>query len=138
MAYRPAPMRVRMFLFILAFLLSSPHVVVDHMGGRHRDVVLMPHAGAGAVQLHADADRQAPPGAPDPDHHDADTHTHGEWYIPAAGSGVAPHSMASVTIDHSLWVVTEPLVDSASVYRQTLARPPPRAPLYLRHCSLLS
>jgi hypothetical protein len=129
-------MRERMFLFILAFLLNSAHVVVDHSGGRHRDVVLIPHTGA--FQLHADADHQTPSGAHDPGHHDADTHTHVEWYTAVAGSGVSPHSMAPVTIRRSPWTAIEPSLGSVSADRQILEHPPPCALLYLRHCSLLS
>jgi hypothetical protein len=98
-------MRARNFLFILAFLVSSTHVVVDHSGGRHRDVVFIPHASA--FHLQANADHHEPSGADDPGHHHADTHTHVEWYTPAGRSDIPRHSVAPVVTHHVLWTAIE-------------------------------
>jgi hypothetical protein len=129
-------MRVLSLVVMMAFLLTSTHVVVDHSGGGHRGSVFIPHLGAFPVV--GDENKHEPSGVLDPSHHDADTHCHFEWYTTTVGSGAPLHSMVPVAIHGLLWAATEPLVGSTPVYRQAPEHPPPRAPLYLRHCSLLS
>jgi hypothetical protein len=129
-------MRVPSLVVMMAFLLTSTHVVVDHSGGGHRGSVFIPHLGAFPVV--GDENTHEPSGVLDPSHHDADTHCHFEWYTTTAGSDAPLHSKGRVAIHGLPWAATEPLVGSTPVYRQILEHPPPPAPLFLQHCSLLS
>jgi hypothetical protein len=128
-------MRVLSLVVMMAFLLTSTHVVVDHSGG-HLGSVFIPHLGMYTVV--GDENTHEPSGVLDPSHHDADTHCHFEWYTTTVGSGTPLHSMVPMAIHGLPWAATEPLVGSTPLYRQAPEHSPPRALLYLRHCSLLS
>src|SRR5215217_4614785 len=69
-------MRLLNFGVIIAFLLASTHMVVDH-GGGPRNFGLIPHGDA--LPLHAD-DHHELSDSPASSHHDSDTHTYIEWY----------------------------------------------------------
>src|SRR5687767_9264965 len=101
------------FTVIIAFLLTSTHMAVDHGGGR-RDVALIPHGSA--LPTHADdhghepdEHRHAPSDSPVSSHHDADTHTHLEWYTTAAKSPILYPPMVSFLITSDAWL-TEALL----------------------------
>jgi hypothetical protein len=100
-------------------------------------MVIIPHAGA--FHLDADADHHEPPGAGDPSRHDAETHTHVEWYTTAGNSDIPWHSVAPVATHRVLMTALEPPVHGRTpVRRHALEHPPPPVLLYLDHCSLLS
>jgi hypothetical protein len=129
-------MRVLNLVVMMAFLLTSTHVVVDHSGGGHRDSVFIPHLGAFPVV--GDKNTHEPSGVLDPFHHDADTHCHFEWYTATVGSDAPLYWMVLVAIHSLPWEATGPLVGSTPVYRKAPEHPPPCALLYLQYCSLLS
>jgi hypothetical protein len=84
-AYSLSAMRLLNFGVIIAFLLASTHMVVDH-GGGPRNFVLIPHGDA--LPLHADDHHHELSDSPASSHHDSDTHTHIEWYTTAAKSTI--------------------------------------------------
>jgi hypothetical protein len=134
-------MRVLLNLVVMmAFLFTATHIVVDHSGGGRRASVFISHLGA--FHVDGDEDKHEPSGAHDPNHdpyhHDADSHCHFEWYTTTVGSDAPLYSMVPVAIHGLPWAATEPLVGSTPVYRKAPEHPPPRAPLYLQYCSLLS
>jgi hypothetical protein len=129
-------MRVLNLVVMMAFLWASTHVVVDHSGGGQRVSVFIPHVAA--FDVHGDEDHYKLSDAYDPCHHDADAHTHFEWYIVAPTPDVSLHMMALEAIPYLLWSDIESFLGSAPAYRKALEHPPPRDPLYLRDCSLLA
>src|SRR6266545_4903553 len=95
-AYSLGAMRLLNFGVIIAFLLASTHMVVDH-GGGPRNFVLIPHGDA--LPLHADDHDHEPSDSPASSHHDSDTHTHIEWYTTAAKSTITYQPIVSAIID---------------------------------------
>ena len=133
--YSLGAMRLLNFGVIIAFLLASTHMVVDH-GGGPRNFVLIPHVDA--PLLHADDHHHEPSDSPASSHHDSDTHTHIEWYTTAAKSTITYQPIVCAIIDNSAWL-TEALFIAPPHFRvKSFTHPPPRIPLYLRCCSLLS
>jgi hypothetical protein len=135
-------MRLLNFGVIIAFLLASTHMVVDH-GGGPRGFVLIPHGTA--LPFHTDEHEHEPDShnhaasdSPASSHHDADNHTHLEWYTTAAKSTVSYLPLVSLIITSDAWLTEALTLPSLRVRVNTFTHPPPRAPLYLRHCALLS
>jgi hypothetical protein len=130
------------FGVIIAFLLASTHMVVDH-GGGPRGFVFIPHGSA--LPFHVDEREHEPDGhnhapsdSPASSHHDPDTHTHIEWYTTAWKSTVSYLPIVSLIIASDAWLTEALSLPPHRVRVNTSTHPPPRAPLYLRHCSLLS
>ena len=135
-------MRVLNFGVIIAFLLASTHMVVDH-GGGPRGFVLIPHGHA--LPFHADDHEHepdhhnhAPSDLPASSHHDSDAHTHVEWYTTAAKPNVSYPLIISAIIG-SYARLTEALsLAPPRVRVNAFTHPPPRVPLYIRCCSFLT
>ena len=128
-------MRVLNVGVIIAFLLASTHMVVDH-GGGPKDVVLIPHVST--LPFHADDHDHESSGSHAPRHHDADTHTHVEWYIPAAGSDVPSQPSTAVLIESDA-ALTAPLsLVPPRMYVNASHHPPSRVPLYSHCCDYLA
>lgn len=89
------------FGFILAFLFTSTHVLVDHVAGGHTSFTLLPHLSLSHThsdEAHRSAhhDHEGEPAAEhDPFHHQADTHSHFVWYTHAGGK-IGHHLTPSV------------------------------------------
>lgn len=115
---------------ILAFLFTATHVLIDHGAGGHQPFALLPHpspshthSDAGSSAAHHDHDHEGEPCAPHaPDHHQAETHSHFVWYIPAEGK-ILQHLAASVLA--ATLVVCPSLANSSALHGSPPA-PPPR------------
>jgi hypothetical protein len=128
-------MRVLHFGVIIAFLLASTHMVVDH-GGGPRDFVLISHVSA--LPFHADDHGHESSGSHAPRHHDADTHTHVEWYIPTVGPDVPSQPVIAV-LSESDAALTAPLsLVPPRIFVNVSHHPPSRVPLYSRCCAFLA
>jgi hypothetical protein len=134
-AYSLGAMRTLSFGVILTFFIASMHMVVDH-GGGPRDFVLLPHVAT--LPFQADDHSHEPPGSPAPSPHDADTHTHVEWYTTAAGSHVPSQLLVSLILERSAWLTEQLSTPSPHVRITAAAHSPPAAPLYLHGCSFLA
>jgi hypothetical protein len=128
-------MRVATFGVIIAFLIASTHIVVDH-GGGPRDFVLIPHMTTLAV--HADDLERELPSSQAPSHHDTGVHTHVEWYTTASVSDSPYQPINSVMVASEGCLTTEVFVASPRFRVIAFMPPPPCVPLYLRCCALLS
>jgi hypothetical protein len=125
-AYSLGAMRLLNFGVIIAFLLASTHMVVNH-GGGPRNFVLIPHGDA--LPLHADDHHHEPSDSPASSHHDSDTHTHIEWYTTAAKSTITYQLIVSAIIDSSAWQ-TEVLFIAPPRFRVKAFTHPPRTFIY--------
>jgi|SRR6266498_1802975 len=128
-------MRVPNFGLIIVFLMASTHMVVDH-GSGPKDFVFIPHVST--LPFHADHHDHEPLGSHAPSHHDADTHTHVEWYTTAAGLDVPSQPIVSVIIDGDAWLTAQPSLAFPRCCVKASQHSPPRAPLYLRCCAFLA
>lgn len=127
-------MRVLNLGVIIAFLIASTHMVVDH-GGAPRDFALIPHVGT--LLFYADDHDHEPSSSPTPCHHDADTHTHVKWYTTTTGSVIPYQPISSAIVASYVWLTEEISVAPPRFRVKASTHPPPRAPLYLRCCSCL-
>jgi hypothetical protein len=125
-AYSLSAMRLLNFGVIIAFLLASTHMVVDH-GGGPRNFGLIPPGDA--LPLHADDHHHEPSDSPASSHHDSDTHTHIEWYTTAAKSTITYQPIVSAIIDSSAWL-TEVLFIAPPRFRVKAFTRPPRTFIY--------
>jgi len=123
-------MRLLSFGLIVTFLIACTHMVVDH-GHGPRDFVLIPHVSI--LSFHADA--QEPSGSHASSHHDADTHTHGEWYITAPGSEAPYRPIVSVIIDSYAWLTGQLSIAPPRFWAKASPHAPSRVPVYLRCCA---
>jgi hypothetical protein len=128
-------MRVLNVGVIIAFLLASTHMVVDH-GGGPRGFVLIPHGNA--LPFHADDHDHESSGSHAPRHHDADTHTHVEWYTPAAGSDVPSQPIIAVLSESGAWLTVQRSLVPPRMCVDASHHPPSRVPLYSRCCAFLA
>jgi hypothetical protein len=127
-------MRVLNVGVIIAFLVASTHMVVDH-GGGPRDFVLISHVSP--LSFHADDHDHESSDSHAPRHHDADTHTHVEWYTPAAGSGVPSQPIIAVLSASDAWLTAPLSLVPPRMYVNASHHPPSRVPLYSRCCAFL-
>jgi hypothetical protein len=118
-------MRLLNFGVIIAFLVASMHMVVDH-GGGPRDFVFIPHVSI--LPFHADDHDHEPSGSHARRHHDADTPTHVEWYTPAVGSDVPSQPIIAVLIESDAGL-TAPLSLPPLAFMLT----PPTIPPHVSH-----
>jgi hypothetical protein len=128
-------MRFLNFGVIIAFLLASTHMVVDH-GGGPRDFVFIPHVNT--LPFHVDDHDRESSGSHAPAQHDADTHTHFEWCTIAAGSDVPFQPLVSVIGDSYAWLTEQPFVAPPRFHITAFTHPPPHTSLYLRCCAFLA
>src|SRR5919106_3082806 len=128
-------MRILMFGLIIAFLLASTHMVVDHGGGPW-DAVFIPYVST--LPFHADDHDHESSGSPASSHHDEDTHTHVEWYTPAAGSDVPSQPLIAVLIESDARLTAPLSLDPPGIYVNASHHPPSRVPLYSRYCAFLA
>jgi hypothetical protein len=63
---------------------------------------------------------------------------HIEWYTTAAKSPISYLPIVSLIITSDAWLMEALTLPHPRVRINTFTHPPPRAPLYLRHCALLS
>src|SRR5438128_1624444 len=124
---------------ILAFLLASMHVVVDHGAGGQHPFALLPHPCPSSLHeddhhpLTHDHDEDGEPSHDhDPTHHQAETHSHCTWYT----STKSLLHLAPIVCSGSLFGMSPAVLDTLSLHENAPTPPPRSIPLYLR-CSVL-
>ena len=124
---------------LIAFFFTAMHVVVDHGAGRQTPFAFLPHPCLSHVHsddqqttaYHPDDHESASPGEQHPEHQ-ADTHSHGEWYAPTRLQSMLPLTL--MVVDASVFVAPSLMTRTAFLDVQRSAPPPCSIPIYLR-CS---